>query len=400
MKLRSNHPFWLVKNALLESYPSADKSFSTEILIVGAGITGALIAYELLNSGYKEVVLIDKRDVANGSTAASTAMLQYEIDIPLYQLIEKRGLTTAVTSYKECEKAITTLKSITRKIKSTTPFQKKRSIYFSTSRKGLRLLQKEFQARIDHGFNVRWVNDDELKSWGLIALGAIESASGGVIDTYGIALNLIKYNSDKGLKVLDRTEITNLKHTDDGITAETSRGINIQCKQVINCTGYESTAWLKEDIVKLKNTFAIASEAFNALPEAFKDKIYWDNSSPYFYFRGTEDNRIVMGGGDVNFKNTAARDALIDKKEKMLVKKFHQLFPDIQFKSDYAWAGTFGETADGLPYMGRPDPLKNEHYVLGFGGNGITFSVMGMQAIVPSLLNEPHPFLEYYKFNR
>ncbi|HAH60368.1 MAG TPA: FAD-dependent oxidoreductase, partial [Bacteroidales bacterium] len=51
MKLRSNHPFWLVKNALLESYPSADKSFSTEILIVGAGITGALIAYELLNSG-------------------------------------------------------------------------------------------------------------------------------------------------------------------------------------------------------------------------------------------------------------------------------------------------------------------------------------------------------------
>jgi glycine/D-amino acid oxidase-like deaminating enzyme len=247
---------------------------------------------------------------------------------------------------------------------------------------------------------VRWADEEELKSWGLLARGAIISASGGVIDTYGIALNLIKYNSDKGLKVFDRTEVTAIKHTPDGIIAETNRGISIHCQQVINCTGYESTDQLKEDIVKLKSTYAIASEAFEELPAAFKDKIYWDNSNPYFYFRGTDDNRIVMGGGDVNFKNAAARDALIDKKEKMLVKNFHQFFPEINFKSDYAWAGTFGETADGLPYMGKSNPEKKEHYVLGFGGNGITFSVMGMQAIVPSLRNEPHPFLEYYKFNR
>lgn len=400
MNLRSNEPFWLVKNGLLQSYPSPDEAVHTDILIIGAGITGALIAHKLLKEGYKDIVMIDKRDVGHGSTAASTAMLQYEIDVSLYDLIEKRGLTTALTSYRECETAITTLKKVMRKIRSDVPFQKKQSVYFSNSRKGIGMLQKEFKSREEHGFKVHWADAAELRSWGLIGRGAIVSESGGVIDTYGVANNLIKDNSDKGLKVFDRTEITEIKHTDKGIIAETDRGPKIYCNQLIHCTGYESTGRIKENIVKLKSTYAIASEAFEELPGAFKDKIYWDNSNPYFYFRGTDDNRIIMGGGDVSFRNPIARDALIAKKEKMLVKKFHQFFPEIEFKPDYAWAGTFGETEDGLPYMGKPDPEKNEHYILGFGGNGITFSVMGMDAIVPSLRNEPHPFLEYYKFGR
>ena len=75
-------------------------------------------------------------------------------------------------------------------------------------------------------------------------------------------------------------------------------------------------------------------------------------------------------------------------------------FPDITYIPDYSWAGTFGETKDGLPYMGKPDPEKKEDYILGFGGNGITFSVMGMQAVAAILENRPHEFLEYYKFKR
>jgi glycine/D-amino acid oxidase-like deaminating enzyme len=107
-----------------------------------------------------------------------------------------------------------------------------------------------------------------------------------------------------------------------------------------------------------------------------------------------------MGGGDVDFKNAKRRDALLSKKEKKLTKEFKKCFPEINFELDYSWAGTFGETKDGLPYLGKPDPEKDTHYVLGFGGNGITFSVMGMDVILNSLENTPHPYLEYYKFGR
>ncbi len=63
-------------------------------------------------------------------------------------------------------------------------------------------------------------------------------------------------------------------------------------------------------------------------------------------------------------------------------------------------AGTFGETPDGLPYIGRLDPTQNQHYVLGFGGNGITYSVMALDAIEDSLTGNTHAYLEDYRFDR
>ncbi|HJY13491.1 MAG TPA: FAD-binding oxidoreductase, partial [Flavobacterium sp.] len=131
-----------------------------------------------------------------------------------------------------------------------------------------------------------------------------------------------------------------------------------------------------------------------------KNAIFWDTGSPYFYFRITEDNRIIMGGGDEEFKDPIKRDKLLPKKEQFLLRQFQKRFPDINFKIDYSWAGTFGETKDGLPYFGKPNPDKNEHYVLGFGGNGITFSVLGMNSILDSINNTKNMDLEYYRFGR
>ena len=85
MDLKSNEPFWLVKNGMPHSYPSLTENIETDILIIGAGITGSLIAHQCIKEGYKTTI-IDRRDVANGSTSATTSMLQYEIDVPLYKL--------------------------------------------------------------------------------------------------------------------------------------------------------------------------------------------------------------------------------------------------------------------------------------------------------------------------
>lgn len=399
MDIRSNEPFWLIKNAFPKSYPSLQKSISSEVLVIGAGITGALIAYKLLKEG-KKVIMVDRRDVCNGSTAASTSILQYEIDVPLHKLIEQVGLTCAVTSYKECEKAINELKKISEEIESQCGYLSQKSVYFTSSKKDMDFLKKEYEARKEHGFKVKWLSKEECLKLGLKAYAAIESNSGAVMDVYYFANDLLRYCSDKGIQIYDRTEIKNIKIKDGKTVATTQNDFTIEVEEVVHCTGYESTETIKQNIVSLKSTFALASEAYETLPKAFKNRIYWNTDSPYLYFRRTSDNRIIMGGGDRDFKNALRRDALLSRKEKELTKKFKKCFPEIHFIEDYSWAGTFGETKDGLPYFGKPDPEKNEHYILGFGGNGITFSVMGMEAVVHSINKTPHPYLEYYKFDR
>ncbi|WP_228410981.1 FAD-dependent oxidoreductase [Chryseobacterium taklimakanense] len=71
MKLKTSEPFWLVKNGILESYPSLRENIETEILIVGGGITGSLIAHQCIKEGYK-TVLIDKREVCSRSLTKPT----------------------------------------------------------------------------------------------------------------------------------------------------------------------------------------------------------------------------------------------------------------------------------------------------------------------------------------
>jgi glycerol-3-phosphate dehydrogenase len=78
MRIRSDETYWLLKNGLLTVHPSLQKNVTCDVLVVGGGITGALMAYQCGLDGYR-VILIDKRDIALGSTSATTSMLQYEI---------------------------------------------------------------------------------------------------------------------------------------------------------------------------------------------------------------------------------------------------------------------------------------------------------------------------------
>lgn len=399
MKLRSTETFWPLKNELKASYPSLDRDVETPILIIGGGITGALIAYKLINDGRK-VVLVDRRDVCNGSTAASTALLQYEIDVSLHELMKLRGADCAINSYINGKKAIFDLRRIIDTIESDCGFEFKKSIYFCTLKKDISYLKNEFKVRKQHGFDVNWLGKAELETMGLKAIAGIESKTAAVVDPYHLAQDLLIYCKNKGMEIFDRTNIESIKNQGAKYIAQTESGNLITANHVIHCSGYESTETLKEKVVDLKSTYVIASESLPDLPPVFKNSILWDTSNPYLYFRGTSDNRLIVGGGDEEFIDAKKRDKLLPKKEQFLLRSFKRKFPNINFKIDYSWAGTFGETKDGLPYFGKPDPKKNEHYVLGFGGNGITFSIIGMNSILDSINNKANMDLEYYRFGR
>ena len=55
---------------------------TTDVLVTGAGITGAMAAEALTTAGMR-VTLVDRRGPLQDATAATTALLQYEIDTPL-----------------------------------------------------------------------------------------------------------------------------------------------------------------------------------------------------------------------------------------------------------------------------------------------------------------------------
>lgn len=401
MDLKSNEPFWLIKNGIINSFPSLKESVTCDVLIVGGGITGALAAHQCTKDGY-ETILIDKREIANGSSSATTSMLQYEIDTPLYQLVEMIGEKGAVESYAACSEAINTLGKLCEKIKSGAGFRKKDSLYFAAKKADAVWLVKEYEARKNAGFEVKWLESEEiLEKYGLEnTYGGILSKQGASVDAFMLIHELLAYNIKRGLKVFDKTELSKVEYRSGYNIAHLESGYEIKAKRIVYCVGYESAAMIKEKFVDLISTYAIVSEVNEKLYKKYRNLLVWNTSDPYIYMRSTDDGRMLIGGEDEAFRDPAKRDKLISGKETKLLKAFEKYLPETSFYLDFAWAGTFGETKDGLPYIGPHKDFKNSYFILGFGGNGITFSVTGMKMVSDWLKGRKHPLSQWFRFGR
>ena len=121
---------------------------------------------------------------------------------------------------------------------------------------------------------------------------------------------------------------------------------------------------------------------------------------PYLYMKVTDDYRILLGGKDSLFYDPAKREKMLPLKAKQLEKAFHKLFPRIDFKTDFKWAGTFSSTKDGLPYIGSIPERPHTYFALGFGGNGITFSEIAAQLICDELSGNHNPDIDLFSFSR
>ena len=401
MDLLSNRPFWAEVNGIVESYPSLKKDLECDILVIGGGITGSLIAHQCMEDGYK-TVLLDRREIAHGSTAATTAMLQYETDKPLHELIPLVGEGGAVGSFRAGIKAIERIGSLADEIDSKAGFEKKKALRFAAARKDVRWLQKEYETLKKYGFQVEWLSAEEIADRFHLqkTFGGILSEHAASIDAYRFAYELLNFNVKRGLRVYDKTELKKVHYRDNHNIAETTTGKRIAAKRIIYCTGYEATETIKENFATLTSTYAIISERFVDDCGPLEKLLIWDTSEPYHYMRTTADRRILIGGEDERFKNAYKRDRLLDKKENRLRRYLKKILPEDDFYTDFAWAGTFAETNDSLPYIGRHRDFDNSYFVLGYGGNGITFSVIGMEMISAMLRGETHPLESYYRFGR
>lgn len=399
MDLHSGYPYSFVKHGLPFTYPKLESDFRIAVAIIGAGISGALMAHALVRAGI-ECVVLDARTVGLGSTSASTSLLQYEIDIPLSQLKEKIGTAHAQRAYELCARSIGKLEKICKRLDDA-PFERKHSLYLASFKKDVPLLEAEYKARKEIGLDVMFWDPQTLRDLtGLNAPGAIYSQTAAQTDAYRLTHALHQYNLKKGAQVYDRTLVQNISFPKKGVKLTTAQGYTVQADQLVIATGYETLQYLPAKIVNLHATYAVASEHHEKGPLWYEDCLIWETKDPYLYMRTTPDHRVIIGGRDEKFYNPAKRDKLLPSKAKQLQKDFSKHFPHIPFAPEFTWTGTFGTTQDGLPYIGAYPKMPHTFFALGFGGNGITFSQIAAEIVCDLIRGKKHPDADLYSFSR
>ena len=263
-------------------------------------------------------------------------------------------------------------------------------------------MRKEFDARKKYGFKVKWLEEDQVfKQFGFSSPGGILSDVAATADAYLLTHYLLQYNLNQGLVVYDRTKVVSINHDRRNVQLITQEKFVITAKKLVYATGFEVVDFISKPIVKLTSTYAIASEAFNSPIKLGKnDAVIWNTAKPYLYLRSTNDNRIIIGGRDEEFFSHIRRDKLIPQKTKRLEKDFKKIFPSVPFKTEFSWAGIFGSTKDGLPYIGAYKKLPNSFFALGFGGNGITFSQVAGEIIASLIKGKRNRDVNIFSFER
>jgi glycine/D-amino acid oxidase-like deaminating enzyme len=185
------------------------------------------------------------------------------------------------------------------------------------------------------------------------------------------------------------------------VTLKTNEGCVIIAGHLINATGYEVVNFVGKKIVDLDCTYAIISESQEEENELSKAGIMmWNTDDPYLYMCSAGKNRIIVGGRDEPFSNMKTMLAYLDKKSSQLEKDFAKAFPRSSIKKEFAWSGVFGKTKDSLPYIGGYSKTPRAFYALGFGGNGITFSLVAAEIITDLLLGRKNRDADIFSFTR
>src|SRR3954471_4073481 len=184
MDLRTGAAFWPLRDGLLHTYPPLDSDLTADVVVIGAGCTGALVAHRLCEAGANLVVL-DKRDVASGSTAATTGLLLYETDTSLVELAGAIGENAAVRAWQLGREAIAEIDDLCGTFGDRCGFAGRPSLYLASSRRDARALAREHALRELHGFDAEWLSESDVEAqYGIAAPAAIAGRGSGEIDNY------------------------------------------------------------------------------------------------------------------------------------------------------------------------------------------------------------------------
>lgn len=387
LDLRTGRPVWMNYRSPRIATSRLQGDLTTDVLIVGAGISGAMIAEQLSSHGF-DIVMIDRRGPILGSTPATTALVQFEIDVPLIHLGRKIGVARAQAAWRRSRLALANLKARIQELGIACDLEERSSLYLSGNQLNGGELQDEQQMRQACGLYCDYLDPAALMDrFGIAKRSALLSRDNLTLNPRRLTAGLLNIALKRGMKIFDPVDAKNFETSKGCVMVTTDGGQIITAKHVVLATGYELAPIVPKKGHRIISTWAMATrpQPDKIWPEA---ALIWEASDPYLYMRSTQDGRVICGGEDETFQDEEKRDALIASKIDTIAKKLKKLMPHLDVVPDFGWAGSFGTTPDGLPIIGKMRNYPGIHAIMGYGGNGITFSRIAAELVTSEIVGQ------------
>ncbi|MCC7126202.1 MAG: FAD-binding oxidoreductase, partial [Acidobacteria bacterium] len=333
--LRTGQSVWQAHRVTPVPYHAHRRERATDVLVVGAGITGALLAERLTADGH-DVIVVDRRPPVHGSTPASTALIQYDLDVPLSHLADAIGWARASRIWRRSSLAVTALHRRITRLRIDAALEERESLYLDGDVLGRRDLRHECVARQRAGLEVEYLEPSRVaRLFGISGRAAIRSEGNIAADPRRLASALLRIAVRRGARVLSPVEVTDIEATRRGVDVRTAAGRTIRARHLVLATGYEMPKVVPASGHRVVSTWAIATvcQPRRLWP---RRPFVWEASDPYLYIRATADGRVICGGEDEPFADEESRDAQLPHKTSVLQRRLAALLPSIDATPAFA----------------------------------------------------------------
>jgi glycine/D-amino acid oxidase-like deaminating enzyme len=397
-RLRSGTPPWAIERFPLPHEPLAEDC-RVDVAIVGAGITGSLLA-EAVSATGASVMVVDRALPGRGSTAASTAMLQWELDTSLVDLADLYGFERAARIYRRSLAAAADLGRLAAALRIDCGFVPRATLYVAGGDVGLDGLAEEHALRERAGLPGTLLDAAALEErFSMRRPGALVSPGSAEADPVRLSLGVLRTALERGARLVE-DEVVTYDCTPGAVHLALASGRHIEASHVVLATGYAMPSFVPSDLHSVMSSWCIATE-----PQR-DDKLWpgrcliWEACEPYLYVRTTGDGRIVAGGEDAKTDDLVDRERLMPEKIERILRKLRTLWPHGHTRVSHAWSAEFGETTDGLPLIGAVPGSPRLLAAYGYGGNGITYSYMASRMLAAQIAGDRRGWFDDFALDR
>ena len=377
---------WYDTSAPIAERPALAEHLTTDVCVIGAGIAGLSVAYDLARKG-KRVVVLELDQIGCGESARTTAHLANALD-DRYAMLEKAmGEANSRRAAEAHTAAIDHIEANVRREQIDCDFTRLDGYLFLGGDDQPELLRDELAAAHRAGLTgVELVDRLPLSRLDGPALRFPRQARFHILEYLD---GLASATERLGGRIFCGTKVENIEGGAPAMVT-TDAKYTVAADDVVVCTNGSISDMMVTHIKQAPyRTFVVA---FEVPKGSIPDALYWDTPDPYHYVRlqslSDTSDALIVGGED---HKTAHEDDAGDRFD-CLAEWARQQF-GVTGSPVSRWSGQVLEPNDYLAFIGKnPDGAEHVWLATGDSGMGMTHGTIAGLVLSGLIVDGTHPW--------
>jgi glycine/D-amino acid oxidase-like deaminating enzyme len=356
-------------------FPRLRGEQACDVVIVGGGLTGCATAYACAMAGLKPVVL-EADHVGQGGTGRSGGLLLADPGPLFREVVQAHGLRAARRVFESWARGASDGAALLKRLKvpgGVTPLND----MIAAARGDEKMLAREHAERDGAGIQSRWlVAKQAHAATRLEGAAAIRVPYGFSVDPYRACVALATAASRRGARFCEKSVARKVRTGRKSVVIETGDA-TVEAGTIIVTTGIATAEFkpLRRHFKRRESYMVMTAPVPAATRKSMLSggMTLRDTRVPHHRIAWAAEHRLLVSGADQDEIPARNRDAVLRQRTGQLMYELLMMYPAISgLQPQYGWHLPYGETADGLMYIGPHRNYPHHLFALGSGGDSIS----------------------------